>query len=145
MSFHNYYKLPFNIGAIPAKKELPRCSLKESISHHLHLILTTSFGELYSDGDYGSGLWEEDFDNVSYRNKQKESILKSITESIMKYEKRIERVKVEMNVQQDESMSKSEDPRIKRKIDFLITALIVATNEKIVYRDSFFTSPLAYN
>lgn len=145
MNFQNYYKLPLDLGSITAKKILPKCNQKESIAHHLHLILTTSFGELLSDVQYGSSLWDEDFDNVSYRNKQKENILRSITSTIAKYESRIEKVKVEMNVMQEEVPDRSTDPRMKRKLDFVITAVMVATNENIVYRDSFFVSPLAYN
>jgi predicted component of type VI protein secretion system len=145
MNFHSYYKLPLDLGSIAAKKELPKCGLKESIAHHLHLILTTSFGELLSDADYGSSLWDEDFDNVSFRNRQKETIIRSISTTIHQYEKRIEKVKVEMNVMQEEVPDKNTDPRMKRKLDFVITGIIVATNEAIVYRDSFFVSPLAYN
>ncbi|MCH5599223.1 GPW/gp25 family protein [Niabella ginsengisoli] len=124
---------------------MPKCSLKESVAHHLHLILTTSFGELLSDAGYGSSLWEEDFDNVSFRNKQKEHILRSISATINEYEKRIEKVKVEMNVLQEEVPDRNSDPRMKRKLDFQISGVIVATNEPIVYKDSFFVSPLAYN
>ncbi|MCH5721012.1 GPW/gp25 family protein [Niabella hibiscisoli] len=118
MNFQNYYKLPLDLGSITAKKILPKCSQKESIAHHLHLILTTSFGELLSDVQYGSSLWDEDFDNVSYRNKQKEHILRSIASTIAIYETRIEKVKVEMNVMQEEIPDRTTDPRMKRKLDF---------------------------
>lgn len=127
------------------KKEIKKCSLKESISHHLHLMLTTSFGELLSDVDFGNKLWDEDFDNVSYRNKQKEKILQSLSRTISKFEKRLEKVKIEMNVQQEETVFGRKDPGMKRKLEFTITAIISATNEPITYRDGFFISPLAYN
>lgn len=145
MDSQNYYKLPLNLGDISAKKELEKCSLRDSIAHHLHLILTTSFDELSSDEAYGNKLWEEDFDNVSFRNKQKEKILESVTKTINKYERRIEKVKVEMNVQQEESKSRNLEPAMKRKLEFYITGIVTATNEKITYRDGFFISPLAYN
>ncbi|GAB3012971.1 hypothetical protein GCM10027051_15210 [Niabella terrae] len=144
MSSHSYYNLPLDLGSITAKKELDRCGLKESIAHQLHLILTTAFGELLSDPDFGNRLWEEDFDNISYRNQQKEQILQSLSQIIKKYESRLEKIKVEMHVGQ-EAPNKTTDPRIKRKLDFSISAVVVATNESIVYKDSFFVSPLSYN
>ncbi|MCF3111400.1 GPW/gp25 family protein [Niabella sp. CC-SYL272] len=127
-----------------SKKDVKKCSLKESIAHHLHLMLTTAFGELQSDAQFGNELWDEDFDNVSYRNKQKEKILLSLGKTIARFEKRIEKVKIEMRVQQEERTSHS-DPGMKRKLEFTITAVISATNEPITYRDGFFISPLAYN
>ncbi|MCD2423582.1 GPW/gp25 family protein [Niabella pedocola] len=140
-----YYKLPLELEKIVGKKEVKKCSLKESIAHHLHLMLTTAFGELQSDAQFGNELWDEDFDNVSYRNKQKEKILLSLGKTIARFEKRIEKVKIEMRVQQEENASGRSDPGIKRKLEFTITAVISATNEPIVYRDGFFISPLAYN
>ncbi|WP_223708300.1 GPW/gp25 family protein [Niabella beijingensis] len=141
---HQYYKLPLELEKIVSKKELKKCSLKESIAHHLHLMLTTAFGELLSDEQFGNKLWEEDFDNVSYRNRQKEKILLSLGKTISRFERRIEKVKIEMNVHQEENPSGG-DPRMKRRLEFAITAVIAATNEPITYRDGFFISPLAYN
>ncbi|HEX7755806.1 MAG TPA: GPW/gp25 family protein [Niabella sp.] len=142
---NQYYKLPLELENMVSRKEIRKCSLKDSIAHHLHLILTTSFGELQSDEQFGNKLWDEDFDNVSYRNKQKEKILISIGKTIARFEKRLEKVKVEMNVHQEETPSGTADPRMKRKLEFTITAVISATNEPITYRDGFFISPLAYN
>ncbi|AHF17654.1 hypothetical protein NIASO_11780 [Niabella soli DSM 19437] len=142
---HQYYKLPLELGNILGKKEIKKCSLKDSIAHHLHLMLTTSFGELMSDEQFGNKLWEEDFDNVSYRSRQKEKIILSVGRTIAKFEKRLEKVKIEMYVHQEESPSGTADPRMKRKLEFVITAVISATNEPITYRDGFFISPLAYN
>ena len=127
------------------KTEIKKCSLKESIAHHLHLILTTSFGELLSEAEFGNKLWDEDFDNVSYRNRQKEKILLSLSTTIARFERRLEKVKIEMNVQQEETFWGVRDPGVKRKLEFTITAVISATNESITYRDGFFISPLAYN
>lgn len=140
-----YYKLPLDLGKITRKSVLQKCALKDSIAHHLHLILTTSFGELQSDPEFGNKLWEEDFDNVSYRNKQREKILQSLTNTINKYEKRIEKVKVEMSVNQEEFNTRRDTTGVKRKLDFIVHATVSATNENITYRDGFFISPLAYN
>lgn len=140
-----YYTLPLELGKIIKKQELPKCTLKQSIAHHLHLILTTSFGELLCDTEFGNGLWEEDFDNITYRSRQKELILQSLVKAISRYEKRLEKVRVQLTITQEEVLEEAADARVKRKLDISIAATVVATNEKITYRDNFFISPLAYN
>lgn len=141
----DYYTLPMELGRIIKKQELPKCPLKQSVAHHLHLILTTAFGELLCDPEFGNGLWDEDFDNVSYRSRQKETILQSLVRSIQKYEKRLEKVRVQLTVNQEEVAPVTAEARVKKKLSITITGTLKATNEPITYRDSFFISPLAYN
>lgn len=139
-----YYTLPLELGQIIKKQELNRCSLKQSIAHHLHLILTTSFGELLSDPSFGNSLWDEDFDSITYRSRQKEQILQSLNRVISQYEKRLEKIRIQLGFSQEE-IEGSADARVKRKMDITITGTVIATNEKITYRDNFFISPLSYN
>lgn len=141
----DYYTLPLELGKIIKKQELPTCSLKQSVAHHLHLILTTSFGELLCDKQFGNGLWEEDFDNVTYRSRQKETIVQSLVRAVQKYEKRLEKVRVQLSVSQEEVSPVNTEARVKKRTDITITGTLKATNEPITYRDSFFISPLAYN
>lgn len=141
----DYYTLPLELGKIIKKQELQKCALKQSVAHHLHLILTTSFGELLCDPGFGNGLWEEDFDNVTYRGKQKESILQSLVRAVNNYEKRLEKIRVQLTVTQEEVSAVTTEARVKKRLDITITGALKATNEFITYRDSFFISPLAYN
>lgn len=140
-----YYTLPLELGSVIKKQALSKCSPRQSIAHHLHLLLTTSFGELLSDPSFGNGLWEEDFDNVTYRGKQKEQILQSLVRAVNRFEKRLEKVRVQLNVSQEEVPDGTADARVKRRLDITITGTMKATNEPVTYRDSFFISPLAYN
>lgn len=141
----SYYTLPFELGLITKKVELPRCSLRQSIAHHLHLLLTTSFGELLCDEKFGSSIWDADFDNVDYRSRQKEIILQSLLAAVKQYETRIENVRIETTLYQEEVLAHTSNTRAKRRLDVLISATVKATNEPIVYRDNFFISPLSYN
>jgi predicted component of type VI protein secretion system len=107
----SYYTLPFDVGLITKKVELPRCSLRQSIAHHLHLLLTTSFGELLSDEQFGSNIWDADFDNIDFRSRQKEVILQSLLAAIKKYEPRIENVRVETTMYQEEVAAHTNNTR----------------------------------
>lgn len=141
----SYYSLPFDLGLITKKVELPRCSLRTSVAHHLHLLLTTSFGELQSDEKFGSSIWDADFDNEDHRSRNKEIILQSLLATIRQYETRIENVRVETSLYQEEVQAMTRNTRAKKRMDVTIYATLKATNEPITYRDNFFISPLSYN
>jgi len=140
-----FYSLPLELNGIPQKKELARCSLKQSVADNLHLILTSTFNSLSSDSNFGSSIWDADFDNISNPNKQKEAIIHSVQQVIRQYEKRMVNTRVEIKLNQEESSAGNGQLRVKKKMQIVITGNIALTNETIVYRDHFFVSPLSYD
>ena len=127
------------------KKEHPGCNLKQSVGHHLHLIITTAFGEMQSSPDFGNSIWEHDFDNVTTRIRQQEWMKQSLLRAIRKHEKRLDGVKVDVLVKQEEVSAFSIERRVKKRLDIYITGRLTATSEDITFRDSFFVSPLSYS
>ena len=144
MSF-SYYHLPLRVDLLIKKEALPLCDLRQSIAHHLHLLLTTAFGELQSNEQFGTSIWEADFENVNSKGTQKETILQTINAAIAGFEKRIHQVRVDLSVHQEEMRPLRDERKMKRRMDVKVTAVVKATNEPIVYNDSFFISPLSYN
>ncbi len=126
------------------QKDHPTCSLQQSVAQHLHLIITTSFGELPADENFGCSIWEHDFDNITSAHKIKEFIRESLQSSIEQYEKRLDNVRIDLLISQEELANSPQGARVKKKITVTITGLLRSTNEKFVYEDSFFTGPLAY-
>jgi len=139
-----YLSLPLAFQQLTSGHLLSRCSLKESIAHHLHLILTTALGELSSDDQYGCGLWNTDFDNLTSKSRLKDEWLNALTEAIRKHEYRLDKIRAELQLQQEE-IDVSSSRRIKNRLDISISAIIKSSNEPILYRDHFFISPLSYN
>jgi predicted component of type VI protein secretion system len=140
-----YYSLPLDPELLMQKKEHPGCNLKQSIGHHLHLIVTTAFGEMQSDVDFGNSIWDHDFDNLTARARQQEWMKESLLQAIRKHEKRLDRVKVDVLVKQEEVNALTTERRIKKRLDINISARLTATSEDITFRDSFFVSPLSYS
>jgi phage baseplate assembly protein W len=139
-----FYTLPLAVENIMHKQELPRCSLQQSVLQHLHLLLTTSFGEFPADEIFGCGVWDHDFDIVTSAHKLKELIRVSLLNSINDQEKRLGNVRVEIVMKQEEIPAATAGRRVKKKIDITITGILKLTNEKFGYRDSFFVGPLSY-
>jgi phage baseplate assembly protein W len=138
----DYYSLPLALNQLTGKHDLPKCSLKQSVNQHLYLILTTSFDEFKCDPSFGCAIWDNDFDNVTSGHKVKENIRQSLLQSIQQYEKRISGVRVELMIVQEELPdSRGATRRVKKKIDITISSILKLTNEKHIYRDSFFLGP----
>jgi phage baseplate assembly protein W len=139
-----FYTLPMAVEAVMQKQELPRCSMQQSVMQHLHLLLTTSFGEFPADEVFGCGVWDHDFDIVTSAHKLKEMIRLSLMTSITDQEKRLGNVRVEIVLKQEEVPSFQGGRRIKKKIDITVNGILKLTNERFSYRDSFFVGPLSY-
>lgn len=140
-----YYSLPLDPECLMQKRAHPGCSLKQSVAGHLHLIITTAFGEMQGEGEFGNAIWEHDFDNLTTRSKQQELMKESLTKAIRQHEQRLDTVKVEVTVKQEETVALATTSRIKKRLDILITGRLMATSENIVFRDSFFVGPLSYS
>ena len=143
--FSGFLSLPLQLDTVPQRGLLATCSVRESIAHHIHLLLTTSLGEMASNERFGCGLWDTDFDSLSSRSRLKDHIVQALDEAIRAHEPRLERVRTELQLHQDELGHAGANRRIKNRLDITVSGVLKGTNEAIVYRDHFFISPLSYN
>lgn len=139
-----YFTLPMSLDKVMRKEELPKCTLQQSVMQHLHLLLTTGFGEFPGDENFGCAIWDNEFDNVSSAHKVKEIIRQSLLQSIQQKEKRLSNIKVELTILQEELPETSGNKSIKKRIDIIVTGVLQNTNERLQFRDSFFVGPLSY-
>lgn len=140
-----FLSLPLQLDLVPQRGVLKLCQAKQSIAHHIHLILTTSLGELASNEAFGCGLWDADFDNLSSRGRLKDGLVQALDEAIRSHEPRLEQVRTDLQLQQEELSVPGSHRRIKNRLDITITGIMKGTNEPIIYKDHFFISPLSYN
>lgn len=138
-----FYSLPLAVEKVMNKGEHPKCSMQQSVIQHLHLLLTTGFGGFPADERFGCGIWDNDFDNVTSAHKLREYIRETLYESISEQELRLGNVRVEIFLRQEEVAGQSMR-NIKKKIDVTISGVLLLTNEKLSFRDSFFVGPLSY-
>jgi len=140
-----YYALPLSLDRIMNMQEHPRTTLQQSVLQHLHLLTTTALGEFPADPNFGSNIWDHDFDNVTSAHKLKELIRQSLLGAIQQYEKRLSNIRVELMIIQEELMERRQGfSRVKKKIDISVTGILQSTNERINFKDSFFVGPLSY-
>lgn len=140
-----FLSLPLQLDLIPQRGVLQLCQVKQSIAHHIHLILTTSLGELPSNEAFGCGLWDADFDNLSSRSRLKDGLVQALEGAIRTHEPRLEQVRADLHLRQEELSIPGSNRRIKNRLDITVTGIMKGTNEPIIYKDHFFISPLSYN
>jgi predicted component of type VI protein secretion system len=97
------------------------------------------------DVDFGNSIWDHDFDNLTARTRQQEWMKESLLQAIRKHEKRLDAIKVDVLVKQEEVNALTTERRVKKRLDINISARLTATSEDITFRDSFFVSPLSYS
>lgn len=138
----DYYKIPLRLDDVIKKQDLPRCSLKESVAGMIHLIATSGFGECKHDEAFGCDIWNHDFENITNAQAFKENVRESMRDAISRYEKRIEFVNVDIDIEQ--VMSSIKKRRIKNRIVLTVSGKLVMTNEDFNYSEHFFIGPLSY-
>ncbi len=141
---NNYYTLPLNVKRLIGSKSHEKGGLNESISHYLHLINTSYFGECTFDESFGCSIWIIDFDNLKSTKKLTSLIQDSLSDSIKIHEKRLSNVKVIVRMKQEEIVGVEEANRIKRKINITIKGKVIKTSEAFLYTEYFYIGPLSY-
>jgi phage baseplate assembly protein W len=139
-----YYKLPLNLGGVLQKKDMPVCTLEESVSQHIHLLITTVLGENKDDPEYGCQLWESDFDIKASNNEVKERVEMAVRAAIVKYEKRLSQLRVVAVVSQEE-LNMAAGRKVKKKIKVSVNGTLARNNNPFHYSSYFYVSPLSFD
>lgn len=140
-----YYSLPLNTSKLIHRETHATCSLEQSISHHIHLISTSYFGECTFDESFGCAIWTIDFDNLKTSNNLKSLIQESLHESLLKHEKRLQGIDVKVRMKQAELSGSASSVRIKKRLDIQIKARVKKTNETFSHVEYFYIGPLSYS
>ena len=139
----SYYQVPFDFGRFFEQKELTKMSLRESISQFISVIITTYFQEYTFDENFGSEIWETDFDLLTNPNVLKEQIRNSLQDKISTYEKRLSNVKVQLYLGEDLSQ-KVEKVRLKKYLTIKVIGKVIKTDEQYTFSGNYFLAPLSY-
>ncbi|MCT4671806.1 MAG: GPW/gp25 family protein [Prolixibacteraceae bacterium] len=139
-----FLKLPIDFDHFLKGGALGRCSYEESIAQHLMLLITSRYGEVVGKGDYGSAIWELEFNQLVKINEWEEVVRNSLIEVIDKYEKRIEMVNVQVILSEiNDDMHHRKDSYIRRKASINISAELVGMNLPFHFNTIVYISPLA--
>ncbi|MCD8177528.1 MAG: GPW/gp25 family protein [Tannerellaceae bacterium] len=145
MAVQNYYKLPLRFSSLfdDSNRMLARCSEKESIDQYLELILLTCPGEHRFDPEFGSYIWDLDFERMDSADRWKEKFIGYVKEAIIKNEKRLEnmaiRVDITDSIREDETLKAF---TVKKRADVYIEGDLKSTGERTLFLYKIYLGPL---
>ena len=93
-----YYKIPLQFSKVVEGDLLPVCSLIDSISKNLELIIMTKYGEHRSDPTFGCGIWDLDFELIVSQETWSGNLRQSLEVSIKKHEPRISNITISVSI-----------------------------------------------
>ena len=101
--------------------------LKDSIARNIHLLITTQLEENNQDYTYGSQFWDHDYDIHMTNAIRREMIITTLKNQLLRYEKRITKPVVEVNVIQREYRL-SNNIQLRRRVEIVVKANLSRIN-----------------
>jgi phage baseplate assembly protein W len=138
-----FYKIPFDFKKLTVGQDARKVTIEESLAQFIALIITTIFGEYKYDLDFGTIIWETDFNLLANPNQLKDMIKESVHEKVKKYEKRLIVTDVTLGVVED-TVSYVTNIRVKKRLDIVVYGIIKQTNQPYYYRSSYYLAPFSF-
>jgi len=138
-----FYKIPIDFKRLSSGEDLRKVTIEESLAQYISLIITTIFGEYKYDDEFGTVIWETDFNLLANANQLKDMIKESVHEKVKKYEKRLIVTDVTLGVSED-TVSYEANIRVKKRLDIVVYGVIKKTNQPYYYKSSYFLAPFSF-
>ena len=138
-----YYKIPFDFKGLTKGQDIRKVTIEESLAQFISLIITTIFGEYKYDDDFGTMIWETDFNLLANANQLKDTIKDSVFSKVKQYEKRLTVTDVTLSVSED-TVSYTKNIRVKKRLDIVVYGIIKKTNQPYYYKSSYFLAPFSF-
>ena len=96
------------------------------------------------DYNYGSQFWDYDYDIHMTNALRRELVMNSLKTQLLKYEKRLSKPIVEVNVIQKEYRL-SNNIQLRRRIEIIVKGQLLRSNEPFRFQTGFFIGPLLFD
>jgi phage baseplate assembly protein W len=139
-----FYKTPLALSKVLEGNELPACSLTDSITKNLELIITTKFGEHRADPSFGCEIWDLDFELIVSENLWEEKLRQSLLRSITSHESRLSNVQIDVEITEIEKFHLFKQfTEVKKRVDIQLKGTMHKTGEAFRFKTNLFLSPLS--
>lgn len=140
-----YIKLPINFSDIVQGKSKAHCSYEESIAQYLMMMITSRYGEVVSRSDFGSAIWELEFNQMVKVHQWEELVERSLRDTMEKYEHRLMDLRIDVSlVQIDKSVSDFEDrTEVRKQASITVEGKMKESGTKFTFNTQLLVSPLS--
>lgn len=137
-----YYKIPIDFKNLTRGEDIRKVTIEESLAQYISLVITTIFGEYKYDENFGTMIWETDFNLLANANQLKDAIKDSVFSKVKEYEKRLIVTDVTLGIS-EETVSYTSKIRVKKRLDIVVYGNIKKTNQPYYYKSSYFLAPFS--
>jgi phage baseplate assembly protein W len=139
-----YLKLPIDFSGMLHGGTQNRCLIEESIAQYIMMQITSRYGEVAGRSDFGSDIWELEFNQLVKIYEWEERVRVSLLESIVKYETRLTDVKVGVSLSEiDTDIDSEKYSQVRRKAVINVSGNIIQTGIAFNFNTSLYVSPLS--
>jgi phage baseplate assembly protein W len=139
-----YLKLPIDFSGMLHGGTQDRCLIEESIAQYIMMQITSRYGEVAGRSDFGSDIWELEFNQLVKIYEWEERVRVSLLESIVKYETRLTDVKVGVSLSEiDTDIDSEKYSQVRRKAVINVSGNIIQTGIAFNFNTSLYVSPLS--
>jgi len=138
-----YYKIPFDYKKLSTGNDATKVTIEESLAQFMSVIISTIFGEYKYDDEFGTVIWDTDFNLLANPNKLKDMIRESVQEKVNKYEKRLKVTEVTLGVNEN-TLSYESNIRVKKRLDIVVYGVIKKTNQPYYFKSSYYLAPFSF-
>lgn len=138
----NYLKLPLDLSGV-LNGQIQRCSYEESIAQHLMMLVVSRCGEVEGREDYGSVIWDLEFNQVLKNEDWEEKVRQSLEATITKYEPRLKDVEVRVELTEVEEDIRSKFPNARKRVRLWVKGLIVRNDQQFNFSTHLYISPIS--
>ena len=138
----DYIKLPLDFSAALQGK-LSGCSNEESIAQHLMMLIVSHRGEVESAYNYGSNIWELEYDHSSTIEEWEINVKASLVDSITIHEKRLKDIKVSVELTEVDDDIKDKHPNARRCAQIGVRGTMVSNNKSFYFNTRIYISPIS--
>lgn len=139
-----FLKLPFDLSGVVLGKPAATCSRQESIAQFIMLIVTSKYGDLPGSNDFGSEIWELEFQQLVNAHDWEQDVGSSIKRAIVNYEKRLRAVNVKVRLEEVEDMGMAiRSYGVRRQAKIYVNGIMKGTDKHFNFNTTIFVSPLS--
>lgn len=137
-----YLKLPLDLPAALGG-QLERCSYEESIAQNIMMMIVSKYGEAESKDDYGSVIWNLEYNQTVFNQDWEENVKKSLEKTIAKYEHRLKDIQVNVELTEVEEEIRNKYPNARRRVRIGVKGLLILNDNPFHFNTYLYISPLS--
>ena len=138
----NYLKLPLDLSRT-LNGQMQRCSYEESIAQHIMMLIISRYGEVEGKEDYGSVIWDLEFNQVLKNADWAEKVRQSLEATITKYESRLKDIHVRVELTEVEEDVRNKFPNARQRVRVWVNGVMVRNDQQFNFNTHLYISPIS--